>query len=124
MIPKHTLLLRIAIPALLLAAAVGCTAGRQSPTSTQGSQSYPSADQPSPEAVPLAPTQLPTATPTVFLPPSPVPTATPTVTLPSTQGPTVTAAAEQPTVEVYAEVAFEVTVLHTNDTSGYVDPCG
>ena len=122
--PKHTSLVRMMIPLLLLAVAVGCTADRQSPTTARGSQSYPSADQPSPEAVPPPPTELPTATPTVFVPPTLEPTATPTVSLPTIQVPSATPVPEQPTIEMPADAAFRVTVLHTNDTAGYVDPCG
>jgi len=109
---------------LLLVALVGCSAGPESATAVHGSQTYPPADGHTPEAAPRPPTQSPTATPAAPLPPTQSPTATPTVSLPPSQDSTATSQVLKPVPGVPADAAFRLTVLHTNDTSGYVDPCG
>ncbi|MBC7252193.1 MAG: hypothetical protein H5T62_18185 [Anaerolineae bacterium] len=56
--------------------------------------------------------------------PSPTPTATATAVAAATSSPTPTStptASPSPTSE---PSAFELTILHTNDTWGYVYPCG
>jgi 2',3'-cyclic-nucleotide 2'-phosphodiesterase (5'-nucleotidase family) len=103
---------------LVLALATGCGA----PATSSGVATA----APQPSAAPLAPA-APTDTPTITAA-APVPTSVSTAAEPS---PTATAesavvdTASLPVAQAPADrQAFTVTILHTNDTRGEIEPCG
>ncbi|MEA3407543.1 MAG: hypothetical protein U9R48_05625 [Chloroflexota bacterium] len=72
---------------------------------------------------PTAEATLPPATAMAPSPPAPAtrPVATPTASMATHGTAPATAAGEEPSVEAEP---FRLTILHTNDTYGEVDPCG
>ncbi len=81
----------------------------------------------------LAGCAVPVATPDVPQPTAMTALSTAPATLPAPQPPTLTPTAPAPTAEPTATMAnpasdgsdgLRLTILHTNDVSGWVDPCG
>ena len=108
MISKNSWVAKIVILYLSVWVLAGCSPASESAAQSTGSVPGASVEMPVPN-VPLPP-----AIPTVVASPAENPTVIPTAT------PT----APKPTTVVVPEKAVSLTILHTNDSRGYVDPCG
>jgi len=108
MISRNSWVAKTVILCLSVWVLAGCSPASES--AAQPTESVPGASVEMP--VPNVP--LPPATPTVVASPAENPTVIPTAT------PT----APKPTTVVVPEKAVSLTILHTNDSRGYVDLCG
>ncbi len=112
MIWKNPLVAKIVILCLSAWILTGCSPASESVA--QPTENVPG----SPGEMPVPNVPLPPATPTATATPTAVPTAIPTAT------PVATSTAPEPATVVVPEMAVGLTILHTNDSRGYVDPCG
>ena len=125
---KSSSLLRVVILWFVVLSMVGCSSSNEPTAPFTQSEPNPTVEGPDPDRVPIAPTSVPSPTPSVVTAASP--TVVPTVAAPVSPTaesmetvPTGPSKANPPPAELPEEAAW-LTILHTNDVTGYVDPCG
>ena len=125
---RSSSLLRVVILWFLVLSMAGCSSSTEPTAALARSDPSPTVESPGPDQVPIAPTSAPSPTPSVVAAASP--TAVPTVAAPASPAaesmeavPTGPPTANPPPAELPAGAAW-LTILHTNDVTGYVDPCG
>jgi len=121
-------LLRIVILVIVVLSMVGCSPSTESTAALPQSEPSPTVESPNPDRVPVAPTSVTAPTPSAVAAASP--TAAPTVAAPANPTaelmeavPTDPPTANPPPAELPVGATW-LTILHTNDVTGYVDPCG
>jgi len=125
---RSSSLLRVLILWFVVLSVAGCSPSTEPTAVLPQSEPSPTVESPNPDRVPIAPTSVPSPTPSVVVAASPTavltaaapasPTATPEMAVP-TFPPT----ANPPPADLPSGAAW-LTILHTNDVTGYVDPCG
>ena len=125
---KSSSLLRVVIFWFVVLSMVGCSSSTEPTAAFTQSEPNPTVEGPDPDRVPIAPTRVPSPTPLVVADASPA--AIPTVVAPARPTsesmetvPTGPPTANPPPAELPSGAAW-LTILHTNDVTGYVDPCG
>ena len=125
---KSSSLLKVVILWFVVLSMVGCSSSTEPTAAFTQSGSSPTIAGPGPDRVPIAPTSVPSPTPLVVADASPA--AVPTVAAPISPTaesmetvPTGPSTANPPPAELPAGAVW-LTILHTNDVTGYVDPCG
>jgi len=126
---KSSTLLRVVILFIVVLSMAGCSSPKKPQATVPQNEPSPTVGNPAPDSVPIPPTTAPSPTPSVV--PTAIPTVVPTAVV-AAASPTAVPTAVVPagptrTVPPVAELpedAPKVTILHTNDVRGYVDPCG
>jgi len=120
--------LRAVILWFVVLSMVGCSPSTEPTTALPQSKPSPTVESPGPDRVPIAPTGGPSPTPSAVAAASP--TAVLTVAAPASPTaesmeavPTGAPTANPPPAELPVGATW-LTILHTNDVTGYVDPCG
>ena len=125
---RSSSLLRVVILWFVVLGMVGCSPSTEPTAALPGSEPSPTVESPDPDRVPIAPTRAPSPTPSALAATSP--TEAPTVAAPASPTaepmeavPTGPPTANPPPAELPSGAEW-LTILHTNDVMGYVDPCG